>query len=78
MRLQKPAISTATTATLAEEGSVLCCADNAPLLSVVAEGQAQKLQTEVEQLRKALVDRDQANMALQAQNEQLQADLLNK
>ncbi|KAH7711434.1 Ubiquitin carboxyl-terminal hydrolase family protein, partial [Aphelenchoides avenae] len=50
--------------------------DDAQLPSGGASEQVQVVQPEVEQLRKALADADHAKLLLQAQNEQLQADLL--
>lgn len=75
--LQTPTMSVSTATTSADEGSAVSGTD-AALSSLAAEDQVQKLQAEVEQLRKALTERDQDNLALHAENEQLQADLLRR
>lgn len=50
-------------------------ADDAPISSGDAEEQTQKLQAEIEKLRRALADAEHDELVLHAQSQQLQADL---
>lgn len=63
---------------LLTEGPAVSATDDVPISSGGDEEEVLKLQAEVEQLRKALADRDQANLTLRAQNEQLQGDSLKR
>lgn len=86
MHLKKSSSTASATTTLMAERIESSDANDATLSSAGAEDaqmssgdaaeQVQNLQTEVEQLHKALADADNAKMVLHAQNEQLQADLL--